>query len=321
MHLLEIEITNRCNLKCKYCYNRNDINFDLSIEDIINLIRFAEINHVHTLVISGGEAILHPYFDEINEYLRKLNSSMRTVIQSNGLIGQKNVEAVRGFKVVHLSFEPEDTEVRSISVVDTLNTALMFQREGIDVYFFVTVHAKNIDRIEWAIEVANEAGIKIGFNLCSPAGEHKELQLTFSEAELVARRLHRYYTEGKILRFTYPLVSILDSLKSSNYEGIRGGCTAGVASCTVLPNGDVISCPFLRIVAGNIHTQNLTDVWLHSEIFKVLRERTFFDNPCGSCEHLSYCGGCRKRALEHSGKLNGSDPFCFKRKLIVEEIQ
>lgn len=59
MHILELEITTRCNLNCLHCYNRGYENMDMPYEQIIKYINFANENSVSTLVISGGEASLH----------------------------------------------------------------------------------------------------------------------------------------------------------------------------------------------------------------------------------------------------------------------
>lgn len=42
---------------------------------------------------------------------------------------------------------------------------------------------------------------------------------------------------------------------------IKGGCTAGIASCTILSNGDVIPCPFFRKVVGNVYDEELENIW------------------------------------------------------------
>ena len=69
MHMLELEITTKCNLNCLHCYNRENKNIDMDYEDIVKYINFANENHIHTLTLSGGEACLHPQFNKICAYL------------------------------------------------------------------------------------------------------------------------------------------------------------------------------------------------------------------------------------------------------------
>ena len=87
MHLLEIEITTRCNLNCLHCYNRENKYIDMEYENIIKYVNFANDNNVNTLVISGGEAALHKDFKKICEYFaknrNKLSNIKKIIVQSN----------------------------------------------------------------------------------------------------------------------------------------------------------------------------------------------------------------------------------------------
>lgn len=56
LHLLEVEITTRCNLRCKHCYSRTQNVVDMPLDRIVDLIQFAERHKVYSVVISGGEA-------------------------------------------------------------------------------------------------------------------------------------------------------------------------------------------------------------------------------------------------------------------------
>lgn len=47
------------------------------------------------------------------------------------------------------------------------------------------------------------------------------------------------------------------------------------------------------------------------EQLKILRRRQEFNQPCGSCRFLSFCGGCRANAYEQTGLLGGADSNCI----------
>lgn len=311
MHLLEVEITTRCNLNCKHCYNRSRVTLDMPVEDIIKLIGWSEKYGLHSVVISGGEASLHPNFKELTKWLLVHQPKVRTVIQSNGAIQRQNLESIKAFQVVHLSLEPDDSNVRKKSGNKTITTALKLKSFGINVYLFATIHANNFEKIDWMVEIARSSNIDIGFNLCSYNGCNEHLLLSKEQRILAERKLYGLYLEKKILRFTSPLVAVFDKKKAVGYIGIKGGCTAGIAACVVLVNGSVAPCPFLRISAGNIYEDSLENIWLNSDIFSILRKRKEFDDPCGSCKFISYCGGCRKVALDRTGKVTGADPSCL----------
>jgi radical SAM protein with 4Fe4S-binding SPASM domain len=105
----------------------------------------------------------------------------------------------------------------------------------------------------------------------------------------------------------------LNDPQETKDKRIRGGCTAGVAACVVDPSGNVFPCPFLREKAGNIYEQSLSKIWTNSKLFKKLRDRDTFSRSCRNCSLLYFCGGCRNRALKHTGKITGADPLCYKK--------
>ena len=64
--LIDVKITNKCNSKCKYCYqNSNSSGKHANMEDIEGFIRMASDLKVFELAIGGGEPTLHPEFINI----------------------------------------------------------------------------------------------------------------------------------------------------------------------------------------------------------------------------------------------------------------
>jgi radical SAM protein with 4Fe4S-binding SPASM domain len=310
MHLLEVEVTGRCNLDCTHCYNRDRKRDDMPVAQILSLLEFAENNGVSSFVVSGGEASLHPQFDLLAKSLIERKPNTRTVLQTNGVARLKPMELLKAFKTVHVSYEPEGSDVRKVNSPELIKFACDVKSAGVYSYLFVTVHARNIDKVDAMVETAKQAGLDIGFNLCVSTHENTELSLSHEQALAVSRKLYELFLEKRILRFTSPLVAILNGSQSEGYIGNRGGCTAGIAACAVTVSGDVVPCPFFRtVIAGNINEQSLRDIWLSSPVFGELRDRSKFDT-CGSCRYVSYCAGCRKRAFD-TGKLTGHDPGCF----------
>lgn len=283
----------------------------MPIEKIIDLFKFSEVNKISTVVISGGEASLHPEFDSLAEFFLRYNGKVRTVLQTNGAIAKKDLDLFKGFQAIHISFEPDGSNVRTSHTGELIKLALDLKGKGIYVYFFSTIHKTNIEKIDWMVEKANRFDIDIGFNICVPSYVDSKLKLSALEVKNVTNKLHALFCQRKILRFTSPLVAILEKRETSGYTGNRGGCTAGIATCVITPNGDVIPCPFLRVIAGNVYDENFPYIWFNSPVFNQLRDRSRFDQPCGLCKFISYCGGCRKNALDFSGKLTGYDPECF----------
>lgn len=289
---------------------------DMPYDQIIKYINFANDNSVSTLVITGGEACLHKEFDKICEHLvqnkSRLKNISKIVLQTNGYISNIDITKLKGFDYIHLSFDLDDNQIRKIEADKTIELAKRIKAIGISPYFFTTVHKNNVNHIDEIIKLANDNDIKIAFNFCIDTGKNKEILLTAEEKKFAIKKLLQYEKEGKINKLRNPYVNSYKELSLNNDDTfkIKGGCTAGIAACSILANGDVIPCPFFRIVCGNVNESKLEDIWFNSELLKELRSRKKYEN-CGDCKYLAYCGGCRKSAYETSHKVNGFDKNCI----------
>ena len=318
MHMLELEITTKCNLNCLHCYNRENKNIDMDYDDVIKYINFANKNKVHTLTLSGGEACLHPQFKIICAYLKenrnKLDGISKVTLQTNGYIRNLNLEDLQGFDYIHLSFDIDENGARNISSQKTIELAKDLERVGVKPYLFTTVHKKNLNHIDEIVKIANENNVSIAFNFCIDTGKDKEFLLSGEEKIFAIKKLLEYEKQGKINKLKHPYVNSFKKMALGKDEDfkIKGGCTAGIASCSILANGDVIPCPFVRIKAGNIHEEPLEKIWLESNLLREIRDRKNYE-VCGSCKYLPYCGGCRRSAYQSSNKINGFDYNCIAR--------
>jgi len=312
MHILEVEITTRCNLDCKHCYNRNYKNIDLPVEKFKEFYNFANENNVWTLIVSGGEAILHQRFNEIISFVKKTPHKFRLVLQTNGLLIDDNIiKKIKVFDIIHISFDLTE-DVRK-GGARNLKLAKKLVAKGINCYLFVTIHKKNKHLLEEVVVMANKAKVPIGFNICIPVDKlDKSYIMSKEEFMGIEKKLFAFHQNGKILRYSNPLVALLDPKKRGKKSRIRGGCSAGVAACVINPLGELLPCPFLRRSAGNVFQASLKKLWINSELFEKIRARKKFKEPCGSCDYLSFCGGCRNRALVQTGDIQGADPMCYK---------
>ena len=74
-----VELTNKCNLKCKHCYGGFACtnNTNLNIDAIKRMIDNASKNGVYQFDITGGEPTLYPYLEELMEYVYDAGMLMR----------------------------------------------------------------------------------------------------------------------------------------------------------------------------------------------------------------------------------------------------
>ena len=68
---LSIELTNKCLLECRHCYKEagHSCHSFINKKDLINFLQ--NLGHkVHTVQLTGGEALMHPDFWEILEFCK-----------------------------------------------------------------------------------------------------------------------------------------------------------------------------------------------------------------------------------------------------------
>ena len=90
------------------------------------------------------------------------------------------------------------------------------------------------------------------------------------------------------------------------------GCMGGRGFAFISSRGDIQTCGFLNISAGNL-VDNGFDfgaIWEKSEMLNEIRDVTKYKEDCGICEYVGLCGGCRARAYAISGDFLAADPVC-----------
>lgn len=86
--LADISLTNRCNLKCEYCYassgDENKILSELSLDTYKLLFEQLDKMNVHRISLTGGEPLLRKDFFEILNEAQKYKFAI--IINSNGIL-------------------------------------------------------------------------------------------------------------------------------------------------------------------------------------------------------------------------------------------
>lgn len=92
------------------------------------------------------------------------------------------------------------------------------------------------------------------------------------------------------------------------------GCRAADGFAFISYQGDVQTCGFLEISAGNLleNGYNLTEIWNGSPLLNSIRNMSAYRGECGQCEFLHDCRGCRARAYAATGDFLAADPMCCK---------
>jgi MoaA/NifB/PqqE/SkfB family radical SAM enzyme len=149
-----IALTNQCNLKCDYCYNRKS-NDTLDYKYIINLAKTAESSGVLELTFGGGEPLLHPQISQICSWIWD-NTSLGISITTNGLLLNKELTQQIKNKVsqVRVSFdfdEGNQTFVKDYHRSEVINNVLI-ARDNIPIGINIIARPLQISNVEKAIK-------------------------------------------------------------------------------------------------------------------------------------------------------------------------
>jgi SynChlorMet cassette radical SAM/SPASM protein ScmE len=336
-----LNITNRCNLACRYCAVAATKNAagDLSLAQWVEVIDELARIKVFQILISGGEPFLREDFLEI---LRRIVSHpMRVAVNSNGTRLTEDVLAFLADSG-RLNFIQVSLDGAEAAVHDVLRGQGAFAmlckgidrlvRHAIPFHFFVVVNRLNFRHLEEIVRFALDAGARqVAFSTLLPLGRALQdldaLMLSYAEqkqTEETLRRLRHKYPQavGGTLVQTIEWMDGIANLTGEKTAPVQANrissCGGSVSECAIRPEGWVIPCDRLwDYTVGNVRQSSFQDIWLHAEGFRKFRKRFAqrMDDfeECRGCLFTDICrGGCPATAYGLGRGINAWDPLsCY----------
>ena len=344
--------TNRCNLKCRHCYqNAGQASREMNLEERLAVIEELDKNFVPTLAFAGGEPLVDPAFFPVAE--RAASKEIYLSVATNGVLLTEDMckrlkDSGIGYVEVSLdsSFPEYHDFFRGIpglwkKTVEGIENAV---KAGLMVGLAPTVTRDNLNDLRNLYKLAQDLGVHrfYAFNFI-PTGRGKTIEerdLSPEEREEMLEVLYDCLMEKKMAVFsTSPQFGRKclekdpqDLVITGHYsvsEGALarvaaeyiGGCGAGRAYCAIQPDGTVTPCVFMPIPVGHLKGESFEAIWSGSSVMQELRDRKHYKAHCGICEYRSVCGGCRARAYAYFSDYLGPDPGCKLNRGYWEERQ
>jgi AdoMet-dependent heme synthase len=335
---IQLHLTERCNLKCKHCYQRGGKVDELTFPEVADLVketeetlkewrRLYDMEYSPSFNVTGGEPFLR---NDIFDILAEIGyRGFDIYLLTNGiLVNKKKAEALfnLGVKGVQVSMEgPEDIHdsIRGRgSFAGSMKGIRNLLNAGLRVTLNATLSSVNADHFRDLIEISSRLGVqRIGFSRLVPSGRGKGMLKDMLDTEKVKELYEKIFSldTGEIEIVTGDPVatqSRTDNINADKGNVLLGGCAAGVSGLTVMPDGTITPCRRLPISIGNIRTDSLREVWATSDVLEALRDRSGYKGRCGICKRWADCRGCRaisyafSRAKGESDFL-AEDPQCF----------
>lgn len=317
---VQLHLTNRCNLRCKHCYEgeRNVIEeWDYNeLEKIIQKFEqaFTKWNSEGEISLVGGEPVLYPYLEKVMRRIAESESIKRFAILTNGIYLPDNIiKAIFDTKpTIQISIDGINSEkhdfIRGIGNFEkSLNNIKLLVENGIQVFVHYVISKYTVP-ITWEfIEMMNDIGVKqITFSRDVPIGfSNSSIMLDRIQIKEIFEQLYDYSR-----RLPKGEMTINTSRPLWACYGNSGRCPVGIQTLTVLQDGTVYPCRRLPIAIGNLKKDTVFSIWYNSEVLWNLRQRHNI-KKCGSCQYLDECGGARCIAYAVTGDYMETDPQCW----------
>jgi Fe-coproporphyrin III synthase len=345
---VDIDLTARCNLRCRYCYffsNAAVTYRDLPTAEWLRF--FDELGHlaVRDVHLAGGEPFIR---EDLPELLAGVvRNRMRFALLSNGgLITDEIADFIAHSErcdYVQISVDGASPQAHDAArgrgaFEGAMRGIGILQRHGIQVAVRVTIHRHNVHELESIARLLLEE-LKLpsfGTNSAGYLGNCRanadEIMLTTEERMVAMQTLVRLAQKynGRINSTAGPLTEArmwgrMEAARAQDAPqfpngGHLTGCGCYYSKIAVRVDGAIIPCNQLaHIELGRINQDSLEEVWQHSPILNELRQRHTIPlskfEMCAECEYQPYCtGNCPALAYNLTGEANAPSPdACLRR--------
>lgn len=339
---VDLEITSRCNLRCRYCYffDNPEVNYqDLPTSEWQQFIEELGQCSVMDVCLAGGEPFMREDLPELLAAIVK--NRMRFSLLSNGTLITRDIAAfiqkTKRCNSVQISIDGSCAEVHETgrgkdSFANAVRGIKILQENYIPVTVRVTIHRHNVHDIENIahflledLEIpsfsTNSAGY---FGTCQKNAE--DLLLRVEDRQIAMQtllRLEQKYN-GRIAAQAGPLAEAhhwgrMEHARQNNAApfsngGKLTGCGCPSHKISVRADGVIVPCTMLsHMELGRINHDALLDVWQKNCQLNSLRTRLSMQlasfEECSGCNYMPYCtGNCPGLAFNLTGQVNRPSP-------------
>lgn len=312
--MLNIYITNACNLKCKHCFmlSGKKLENELTLGDWMKVLTSFKENGGEFVTFSGGEPLMFKNFPQIISHAHDLG--LKSTVLSNGLLwSDKLIHDLAPFiDEIQFSLDGVDEETNSMvrgsghfeKVVDTI---VKFANAGVKTSVATTFTYDNLNE-------NTQTRYKNLVDLIKEKTSGKDVFFKLSKKLLPGRDVHVTAEENE--KYSAIIKDIEKHVdENADYENFLAGHTAnlvaincGLGGISVSSDGNVYFCNRINEMEsfGNVTEKPMS---FFMEKGKEIHLATSVENviPCKDCELRYICdGGCRIDDFDFAGKIQSS---------------
>jgi SynChlorMet cassette radical SAM/SPASM protein ScmE len=348
----DIEITSRCNLRCRYCYyfDNPKVEYrDIPTDDWLQF--FDELGQcaIMDVTLQGGEPFIRKDLPQLIE--RIIHNRMRFSVLSNGTLIDDTIAAflsdTNRCNSVQISVDGSSPKTHDAcrgkgSFEGALRGIRILQRYKIPVAVRVTIHRHNVHDLDGiACLLLDDLGLD-GFST-NAAGylgacrqNASEVMLTTHDRQVAMETLLRLSERynGRISAQAGPLAegemwfkmeeALVNGESAFPDGGFLTACGCHNNNINVRADGVITPCCMLpHMELGHINKDFLAEVWQYHPDLNQLRQRytiplTAFPF-CKDCPYIAYCtGNCPGLAYTIMGEVNHPSPDACLRRFLMD---
>ena len=337
-------ITGRCNYNCKHCFMAADYSKydqEFTLEECKKFLDSCEKCGIYSVIITGGEPLLHPHFFDIIDECNKRHIKIKEILTNASLINESVIDKLKKANInpiIKVSFDGLGWHnwMRGVegAEIKTINAIKLLKSNGFRVQVQMCIHKDNVESIYPTAKFLDKLNIdKMRIlrtcesprwekynNVCLNLKEYFDVSLKFIEKYVNSN----YSMPLEIFKF----ISIYPSYKKyrcipikkngSQYDKLPA-CAQMRYCLNVESSGELIPCGRMtgyykrrKVKFGNVKKDNLQQLLLDSKYFeevsKTVKELLNIHKKCRECIFIPVCyTGCRAGAAIFSGDINSYD--------------
>lgn len=316
---LFFEITNKCNKRCSYCYNRENYDYDIDNHlisaDLINTL-VDEVRSVGAdmIILSGGEPTTHPDLYDIIDHV--MQNHMYCKINSNAFDCEKLIKIAEKYRnKIHIQFTIDGyyqthNHFRGQGDYEhILASIIKIRTTGFDGNISVryNIHSAYSDNYE-VVKVYNDIGRYVDYIYLSPIIGKTEFPISIKEYKVLSKTIcsTSFDKKGRVSLFLPPMSCTLKNINKSTALSPLIDVFGNVYLCQMsLYKND--------FCLGNINNSSLCDILSYQNIMLTsdkIKKNIICNKQCSM--KLLCDGGCKGICTKDQG-----DRYCDLRKMCL----
>lgn len=318
-------ITNRCNLRCKYCFVNVENRFDdpahagFSGDDVIKVVDELYTKGMRWTFLLGGEPLMHPELGRIVKHIA--DKGILLHILTNGTLIEQKIDAIAPADGVCVSIDGLEAATDAMRGEGTFRRAMrglaVALEHGMTARIHATLSKHSLADMEPLAAMARDMGVTITLSPPNYLGEAEDpdLQLTTEDYKDFYRRYRALKEQGFPIGNSFYAIDKALHWPIAYHEYIREGQTfenyapIRCVICDLHGCVDAEGTMFNCIQLGCLHGLNIRDVGIQRAWDELPNRRP----NCVSCASINTIETAAYLNLRHEILMDGFR-FFFGRK-------